>query len=156
MSEEKKDKNEKFINILEGIETDLNRLEAISTKKIKELAGRINCELKMSIDLSADATSYRQILIDNRTSFWYKIYKDTPKLKQLKKQYFEHYSTKYPVKVNSTEKAKLIDADVAYHEAKFDYYQNHINFLTECIKTTDHVIYSVKNKIELYNATGLD
>jgi len=152
MSEQKKD----FSKILEKLEEDLIKLEEISSKKIKELTGRINCELKESIDLSADATSYRQILIDNRTHFYYKIYRDMPKLKQMKKKHFEFYSQKYPIKINSTEKAKLIEADVAYHEARFEYYQNHINFLTECVKTIDHVIYSVKNKIELYNATGLD
>jgi len=152
---EKQD-NSKYEEILEKLENDLKKLEEITTKKIKELSSRINCELKFSIDLSADATSYRQILIDDRTHFYFKMYKDMPKLKQLKKKHFEFYSTKYPIKINSTEKTKLVESDVAYHEARFDYYQNHINFLTECIKTVDHVIYSVKNKIELYNATGLD
>ena len=145
-----------FDEILEKVETDLKRLEEITNKKIKELAGKVNCELKYSIDLSAEATSYRQIIIDDRTHFYFKMYKDMPKLKQLKKKHFEFYSTKYPIKVNSTEKTKLIEADVAYQETRMEYYQNHINFLTECIKTIDHVIYSVKNKIELYNATGLD
>ena len=148
--------NSKYESILEKLETDLKKLEEITTKKIKELSERVNCELKYSIDLSADATSYRQVLIDDRTNFYFKMYRDMPKLKQLKKKHFEFYSTKYPIKVNSTEKNKLVEADVAFHEARFDYYQNHINFLTECIKTVDHVIYSVKNKIELYNATGLD
>jgi len=146
----------KFEQILEKLETDLNKLEELTSKKIKELSSKINCELKFTIDLSADATSYRQLLIDDRTHFYFKIYRDMPKLKQLKKKHFEFYSTKYPIKVNSTEKTKLIESDVAYHEAKFDYYQNHINFLTESIKTVDNVIWSVKNKIDLYNATGLD
>jgi len=148
--------NKDYVKILEKIEIDLIKLEEITSKKIKELSGKINCELKESIDLSAEATSYRQFLIDNRTNFYFKMYKDMPKLKQMKKKHFEFYSTKYPIKINSTEKTKLIESDVAYHEAKFDYYQNHINFLTESIKTIDHVIYSVKNKIDLYNATGLD
>jgi hypothetical protein len=84
------------------------------------------------------------------------MYRDLPKLKQIRKNYFEHYSGKYPYKVNGTEKQKLIDADVAYQDAKMDFLQNYINFLSESVKTIDHIIYSVKNKIELYNATGLD
>lgn len=145
-----------FVKILNDLELDLLNIEKTISLKVKDLAGRINCELKESIDLSADATSYRQLLIDDRSRFYFKIYRDMPKLKKLKKRYFEYYSQKYPIKINSTEKLKLIESDVAYQEARFEYYQNHINYLSESIKTIDHVIYSVKNKIELYNATGLD
>jgi hypothetical protein len=152
MSDEKIDYND----ILIKLENKLKKIEEITSKKINELTGKINCELKETIDLSAEATSYRQYLIDIRTDFYFKIYKEMPKLKQLKKSRFEYYSTKYPIKTNSTEKTKLIDADIAYHEAKMEFYQNHINYLTESVKTVDHVIYSVKNKIELYNATGLN
>jgi len=146
-------KNDK---ILETIEEELLGLEKLITTKVKSVAGRINCELKESIDLSADATSYRQILIDDRTKYYYKLYKLSPAIKKAKKSKFEFYSMKYPIKTNSTEKNKLIDADMAYYEAKFEFYQTHINFLTESVKTLDHVIYSVKTKVDLYNATGLD
>ena len=150
------DKKIDYDKILEQLEEKLSKIQEISSKKITELTTKINCELKESIDLSADATSYRQYLLDNRTNFYFKVYKDMPKLKQLKKKHFEFYSTKYPIKTNSTEKTKLIEADVAYQESKMEFYQAHINYLTESIKTVDHVIYSVKNKIELYNATGLN
>ena len=142
--------------ILEKLEIDLSGKQKKWSKIVEDLSKKITCELKQSIDLFAEATSYRQILIDERTHWYFKMYRDLPKLKQIRKKYFEFYSGKYPYKVNGTEKQKLIDADVAYQEAKMDYLQNYINFLTESIKTVDHIIYSVKNKIELYNATGLD
>ena len=145
-----------YDEILEKLEKKLKKIEEIVSNKVKLLTGKINCELKETIDLSAEATSYRQYMADIRTDFYFKIYKEMPKLKQLKKSRFEYYSTKYPIKTNSTEKTKLIDADIAYHEAKMEFYQNHINYLSETVKTVDHVIYSVKNKIELYNATGLN
>jgi len=155
--DDKNKNSEKVTNdqILQNIEDELVKLEEITTKKIKSYANRINCELKESIDLSADATSYRQYLIDDRTHFYYKLYREMPKLKKMKKTHFEFYSTKYPIKVNSTEKRMLIEADISYYETKIDYYQNHIDFLTDTVKTIDHVIYSVKTKVELYNATGL-
>lgn len=145
-----------YEKILDKLETDLSKKMDDWNKIIDKLAKKINCELKLSIDLSAETVSYRQMINEERTHYYFIMYKDLPKLKKLRKTYFEHYSTKYPIKVNGSEKAKLIDADVAYHEAKMDYIQNYINFLSESLKTVDHIIYSVKNKIELYNATGLD
>ena len=150
------DKEIDYDAILEKLEKELSGFEKKWNEIIDKLTGRINCELKQSIMLSADATAYRQMLIDERTTYFFKMYKDMPKLKKLRKKYFEHYSTKYPIKVNSTEKGKLIDADVCWHECKMDFLQNHINFLSDSIKTVDHVIYSVKTKVDLYNATGLD
>ena len=154
MSEE----NEKidYEKILEKLETDFIKKQERWNLVIEKLTGKITCELKKSIDLSAEATAQRQLLLDERTNWYYKMYKDLPKLKQMRKKHFEWYSTKYPIKINSTEKKKLIEADLAYQDAKMDYLQNYINFLTDSIKTVDHVIYSVKTKVDLYNATGLD
>jgi len=142
--------------ILDKMEFDLTKKQERWNKIIEKLTGKINCELKKSIDLSAESTAYRQMLIEERTSYLFKLYKDIPKLKQMRKNHFEFYSTKYPIKINATEKTKLIDADVAYYEAKTDYYQNHINYISDSIKTVDHILYQIKNKIDLYNATGLD
>lgn len=145
-----------YESILEKLQSDLYNKQKKWSNTIDKLSDKITCDLKKSIELSAEATSQRQILIDERTHWYFKMYKDLPKLKQIRKKYFEYYSGKYPFKVNGTEKQKLIDADVSWQEAKMDYLQNYINFLTESIKTVDHIIYSVKNKIELYNVTGLD
>ena len=153
MSENKKVDYEE---ILSNIYQKYIKKQNIWSNTIEELSKRITCELKMSINLSADATSQRQMLIDERTNEYFKMYRDYPKLKQIRKQLFEKYAGKYPYKTNAGEKQKLIDADVAYQEAQMDYIQNYINFLSESIKTVDHIIYSVKNKIELYNVTGLD
>lgn len=145
-----------YEKILDNLEVELHKNEKNWNKIIDDLSKKINSELKHTIELSAEAISYRQMLLEERTQVYYKIYKSMPKLKQLEKAKFEFYSTKYQIKINSTEKAKLIDADLSYHSAKMEYLQNHINFLTECVKNVDHVIWSVKNKIEFYNISGLD
>jgi hypothetical protein len=152
MSEEKVD----FEKILENLEKELHKEEIRWNKIVEDISKKITKELKYSIELSAEAISYRQMLLEERTQYYYKIYSSMPKLKQLQKTKFEYYSTRYQIKTNSSEKTKLIEADLSYHEAKMEFLQNHINFLTECIKNIDHVIYSVKNKIELHNITGLD
>jgi len=142
--------------ILANLEKDLLEKQKRWSDVIEKLSGKITCELKKSIDLSAEATSYRQMLNEEKTQYYYKMYRDLPKLKKLRKTYFEYYSGKYPYKTNASEKTKLIDADVAYQEAKMDYLQNYINYIQESIKTVDHILWSVKNKIELYNYTGLE
>ena len=145
-----------YEKILEHLEKELHKDEIKWNKIVDTLAKKITNEIKESIDLSAEAISYRQMLLEERTQCYYKIYRSMPKLKQLRKSKFEYYSTRYQIKTNSTEKVKLIDADLAYHEAKLEFIQNHNNFISESIKNVDHVIYSVKNKIEMHNITGLD
>ena len=145
-----------YEKILDNLEKELTGFQQKWNVIIEKICAKINCELKHSIDLSAEATAYRQMLIEERTSYIFKMYKDMPKIKKMRKTHFEWYSTKYPIKINATEKVKLIDADMCWYEAKIDYIQNHINYLSDSIKTVDHVIYSVKTKVDLYNATGLD
>lgn len=152
MSEEKVNYDE----IIEKLENEFIEKQKKWNSIVEELTSKINCELKYSVELSAEAISKRQIILEERTFWYYKMYKDLPKLKQLRKKYFEWYSAKYPYKINSSEKAKLIEADMAYQETKMECIQNYINFLTETIKTVDHIIYSVKTKVDLYNLTGLE
>ena len=143
-------------SVLDTLEIELHKQELDWNSKIDTLSKKINNEIKYSIELSAEAVSYRQILLEERTQVYYKIYKAMPKIKQLEKAKFEFYSTKYQIKINSTEKNKLIESDLAYHTAKMDFLQNHINYLTECIKNIDHIIWSVKNKIDFYNISGIN
>lgn len=145
-----------YEELLSNLEDDFIKKQKFWNRIIDDLTKRLSTELKTIIDLNAEAISQRQILVEERTQYYFKLYKDIPKLKQLKKNHFEFYSTKYPIKINGTEKTKLIEADTAYHDAKLEYVQNYINFLSESIKSVDNVIYAIKNKIELYNISGLD
>jgi hypothetical protein len=148
--------DEKFEKILKNIQEELTKKKEVWNKEVKTLSGKLNCELKHTIELSAMAIAQRQMIIEERTNMYYRLYTDLPKLKQTKKKYFEYYSTKYPIKTNSGEKTKLIEADIRYYDAKIDYVQTYIDFLSETLKSIDHIIYSVKNKIDLYNASGLE
>lgn len=152
MSDEKID----YEKILEKLEDELKISENNWNEIVNKLSGKINGELKHSVDLCAEAIAYRQMLVDDKTKYFFKMYRDMPKLKKLMKSHFEWYSTKYPIKINSTEKTRLIESEVAYHDCKMDYLQNHINFLADSLKTIDHVIYSFKTKVDLYNAIGVD
>lgn len=150
------DKNSELDNKLSKIVDEFYKKQEIWNTDINKLSSKINSELNKLIELSAESISKRQILIEERTKMYYKIYIDLPKVKNARKKQFEYYSTNYQIKTTSGDKTKLIDSDVSYLEAKLDCIENYIQFLSESIKTVDHIIWSVKNRIELYNISGLD
>ena len=141
---------------LDKIEDMIREQRERWNKVIDNLSARLNEELKESIDLTAAANALRQKIMSEISTYTMKIIRLVYKLRIIKKAKFEYYATKYQIKVNTTEKNLLIDADTSTHQAKIDMMDNHINFLRECGKAVDHVIWGVKNKVEMYKITGLD
>ena len=123
---------------------------------IEKLSKRLKCELKELTDLEAEIIYYRQTVIDLIATYSFRIYKELPKMKQMKKQQFEYFSTKYQIKVNATEKTKLIEATMALYDNKIEILEGQIEFFRETAKNLQSLTYSCKNKIEIYNITGLD
>ena len=50
----------------------------------------------------------------------------------------------------------MIESDLSYYDQRKDIYDNHIDFLKESLKNIDQINYGIKNKISLYELTGLD
>jgi hypothetical protein len=148
--------NEEFEEALQELKEDLEKSEEISQKTILALSLRLKEDVKKAIDLQSDIINYRQILTYDIKKIAYKIYKDIPIIKKLRKTQFEYYTLKYTIKTNATEKVKLIEADLALYDYKIDIYNNHMEFLKECCKNLDSMNYAVKNKIELLNAIGIE
>ena len=141
---------------LDKLESAIEEQREKWNKIVQELSNRINDDLKKSMELSATAVAYRQKIISEIGSYAVKSHRLMSKLKVLKKHYFEEYATKYQIKTNTTEKNMCIDADTSTFVAKIDLIDSHVQFLVDCGKNIDNVIWSVKNKIQLYNITGLD
>ena len=121
---------------------------------VKIISDKLKGDIKDAVDIQADAMSYRQCVIDEIKTYSVKIYKLVQKMKVLEKLKFEYYTTKYSVKTNSSEKTRLINADLSEHQAFINELDEHVNFLRETAKHLDSVNYSVKNKIEVANITG--
>jgi len=155
--EERKRKEEEFKKTelqLEKVQDELTKKQNLWNNKIEELSTRINNELSSAINESAIAISYRQILLEERTQMYYSMYKSMPRIKLEHKRLFEHYSMNYAIKINGTEKQRLIEADMCQFEHKMSILQNYITFLTETIKNVDNIIYAIKNKVDFYNISG--
>ena len=148
--------NEEFEVALEDLKEKLKDKEEYYHKTVLNLAFRLKEDVKTAIDLQSDIINNRQVIADEIKKVAYKIYKDIPTIKKLRKQQFEYYTLKYQIKTNSTEKVKLMEADLALHDYKIDIYTTHMDFLKECCKSLDNMNFAIKNKIELLNAIGVE
>jgi len=151
--EEIKDKKEELIEKLEESVSDNRKYW---NTIIKDLSEKIRGELNVCLSLQAESISRRQEINEQIATYSYKIFLDNTKLKSLFKSKFEYYTLNYQIKTNSTEKSKIIESDLAWNTAKVMVIENYVDFLMETRKTIDHIVWSVKNKIELYNITGMN
>ena len=143
-----------YEDIINNLEASIVRSQEIHNDIITKLSHRLNCELRESVQLESESVSYRQTLLDERSKFLFKIYKEMIKIKKLRKTQFEYYASKYQIKTNSGEKNRLVDADLADIEGIIEFLDGHVSFINDSIKTLDHVIWSLKNKIQIHNILG--
>jgi hypothetical protein len=142
---------EELEKILEEERTQWNRI-------VGRLAGQIKDDLKKSMYLEAEAISRLQELTELIANYSYDVNKIFPVIKKMKKKRWEFYTSKYQLgaKMSGTEKKMMTEADLSYLEGQVDAYKNHINFFIEAKKAVSHIIWSVKNKIQLYNITEMN
>lgn len=148
-------KDEEIIESNKKVEESLKVMEEKWDKTIEDLSKRLSCEAKELVELQSEVISRRQILTDEIAQMSYNIYKLLPKIKRIRKERFEFYSLEYQIrKISGPERAKLIDADLSFHDHLINIYEAHIEFLRETCKNVDNINYAIKNKIELYNIMG--
>ncbi len=147
---------DKFEKLNIDLVEELKKKEDYWNNTIKDLSCRLTCSAKETVDLSAEVLSQKQILIEDIKVITYELYNFMPIIKKYKKDKIEFYLTKYPVKTQSQDKIKLLESDLAFLDQRKDIYDNHINFLRDSLKNMEQINYSIKNKITLYELTGLD
>lgn len=141
---------------LEKLTDKLKESEDYWNKTIESLSSKLSCSVKEVVPLHAEVISLRQQITEQIKQRSYEIFKIVSKIKVLRKQNFEWYSTKYPIAISSSEKAKLIEWDLHHSDHQKSILDNHIEFLRETLKNFDNLGYAVKNKITLYQLTDLE
>lgn len=149
---------------MENEEQEINEIEKLLKeqrdrwdKAINKLSEEVrDAEIKKAVDLTATANAYRQKIMSEISSYSMKLMKLVYKFRIIRKAKFEHYATMYQIKVNTTEKNLLIDADTSAYQAKMDMMEYHIEYLRESGKTIDNINWFMKNKLQAYNITGLE
>lgn len=135
---------------------ELKKREDYWNNTIKELSNKLKLEAKYVVDLQADSISQRQILSDEIKYMTYELFKFLPIIKNIRKAKLEFYLIKYQIKLQGSDRLKMIESDLSYYDQRKDIYDNHIDFLKESLKNIDQINYGIKNKISLYELTGLD
>jgi hypothetical protein len=152
---EEKSKAEEKAEKIEIIEAELAEERKEWNLIVSKLASDIKKDLNKVMILESESISRRQELTELIGNYSYEISKALPGIKKTRKQLWEHYATKYQIKLNATEKKMFTEADLRFAEAQVEAYKHHIDFFMETRKTMDHIVWSVKNKIQLYNITEM-
>ena len=119
-------------------------------------------------EMQALALSYRHLLADEIAFYMNQYFNENKKLRVYKRDRYVYYSTgtlpdgrkptpqemtKYAPIVglvkSKSEKDMIIEGDLSDHEYLLELLDNHVVFLKECVRTIDHTLYGIKNRLEV-------
>jgi len=150
------DKLNLFIEDTKSLEHKLDNESNNWTKIVKQMTKNIWGDVKKLIEYQAEIISYNQIASDEVKTYALMLSKNNTQIKELIKQRFEFYSTKYQLNVkNDTAKKSLVEADIARIRQRSELLEIHIQFLRDTASNLESLNYAVKNRIELMNALGV-
>lgn len=145
-----------FIEDTKTLEDKLNNESNNWTKIVKHQTKSIYGDIKKLIEHQAEIISYNQIASEEVKKYALLLSKNNTQIKELIKQRYEFYSTKYQLNVkNDTAKKSLVEADIARIRQRSELLEIHIQFLRDTVSNLESLNYAVKNRIELMNALGL-
>lgn len=148
--------------------------DIIETKKkewiinIKDITPLLRSKAENMVDANALSLSYRALLMDDMSYFLKLMAEHDKELKELKKNKFIFYATGMlpdgtrpsgkdlhnPLigrKMTKTEYDTVISGDLNEQEFTIQIIGDMVDFLKESIKTIDQILYSIKNRLDLFN-----
>lgn len=150
------DKLNIFIEDTKSLENKLDNESKNWSKIVKQQTRNIYADIKKLIEYQAEIISYSQIASEEIKTYALMLSKNNTQIKELIKQRYEFYSTKYQLNVkNDTAKKSLVEADIARIRQRSELLEIHIQFLRDTASNLESLNYAVKNRIELMNALGL-
>lgn len=157
MAEDEKDKLKIFEDSTKQLERELNNDTKIWNDRVKKVTDALKGDIKKLIEVQAEVISLNQIVSDEIRTHTLQLYKSNVNIKELMKQRYEFYSTKYQINIkNDTTKKGLVEADLARIQYRSDLLEIHISFLRDTSKDFESLNYAIKNRIELANIYGID
>jgi len=103
------------------------------------------------LETQALALSYRQLLTEQINLFLNRRSKEETKVKKLKQDKFIFYAIGFSIKTNMSEKAVLMDGNIAENDRTLQIIEAYIQFMRDSVKNLESVGYSIKNITELHN-----
>ena len=165
-NDEKPLTQELYANLIQDI---LEKRRILWQEEIIPVFKKTNGTIDNLVEVQSDLLSYRQMLVEEVGFINAFIVKDMSKIKKKKRDKYIYYSTgSLPdgvkvapsilrrdqiiigLKTTKGEKDLIISGDLNEQERVIEALEGYQGFLRECIKTVDHALYGIKNKIELY------
>ena len=156
MAIEENDKIKQFDDQTKVLETKLDKETLKWNEVVKTLSKSIYGDVKKLIEYQAEIISQNQIATDEVKTYTVMLSKNNTQIKELIKQRYEFYSTKYQLNVkNDTAKKSLVEADISKIRYRSELLEIHIQFLRDTASNLSSLNYAVKNRIDLMNALGI-
>jgi hypothetical protein len=118
--------------------------------KIKELAIKMK-NIHDVAEAQIDLFSTRQIVTERSHKVGQILSKLNSEYRTRKGERMVHYSTGVQTRYGTNEKTHLIESDLSALKYRMDLLDNHMSFLNETIKSTDHMLYGIRQRIDLEN-----
>lgn len=164
-----KDKVKTYKEYANLLSLALEEQRKVWDSRIGEIYPKIKDSPEKMFEMQALALSYRHMLSDQIAVYMTDYFYENSSLKVKKRDRYVYYSTgvlpdgtkpsaseirKYTTSIvgmrtSKAEKDVVIDGDLADHERILELLDNHVVFLREGIKTIDHALYGIKNKLEI-------
>ena len=141
-------------------------------ENLKTLPPLLRSQVEHMVDANALALSYRTMLLEELHYFMSELAQEHKIMKELRANKFIFYTTglmpdgtrptgklaAHPLagnaKLSGPNKELIMSGDFSEFEYTIDILSHMIEFLRENIKTIDQTLYSVKNRIEMFNILG--
>jgi len=118
------------------------------TGKIRGLSVRMN-NIREIADVQVELFSERQRLLEYTYQLGAILTKLNKKFRKDKSDRMRHYSEQTQIRYGANEKTPLIDGDLTEIKSRVEVVDNQISFLNETVKTIDHMLYGIRQRIIL-------
>lgn len=138
--------------------------------ELPPLFSRLKADPEELPDLQADLLSKRHMLTDELAFLNSQIAKQNKRLRKQRRDKYVFYSTGVmpdgtrpngrvaardimisQLKTSKGEKDLVIAGDLTDYELAAEILESHVSFLRDCLKSIDHALYAIKNRIDLLN-----
>jgi hypothetical protein len=116
--------------------------------KIANLSHRMR-DIKGIASVQVDLYSERQILIEYQHNLGQVLGRILSKQKKHRKASLKKYSENNDIKYGANEKTVLIEGDLSDIAQRIEMIENHRKYVDQTVQTVDHMLYGIKNRIEL-------
>ena len=117
-------------------------------EKISDLSFKMR-DIRSVGEAQLELFSSRQQILEYNFKLGQVLNKLNTRYRKDKADRLKFYSSSVQIKYGANEKTPLIESDLTELLSKIDLVDNHMSYLNETIKTIDHMLYGIRQRIQL-------